>query len=39
MGVAAQLIAQPNAILVKCNQVHGKAAGARAAKLVLASWS
>jgi len=26
MGVAAQLIAQPDAILVKCHQVHWKAA-------------
>jgi len=25
MGVAAQLVAQPDAILVKCHQIHGKA--------------
>jgi hypothetical protein len=31
MGLRAQLTAQPNSILVKCPQGHGKAAGARAA--------
>jgi len=38
MSVSSSAAAQPNAILVKCYQVHGKAADARAAKLVLVSW-